>query len=294
MFARLLVALGLMLFLCCSAATATQNLNSATGYVLVPDASVAPNDSVQVSGAYLATEGKSELSKLQLSAPCHGRGFNLRAITGIGEKAEAGIGWLSVKKDPGTASAFGLAGKIQFYHNPDTKMALAAGLLYRSWTTNMTIHTSVDDFDADLPNVTTLYLVLDKEWESFSEMDWKWTGTVGLAYDSFSSSRQKSATWPFYEDPDLPISADGTIESKTFLTPFLGVKTSNGDWTFLADLKLQEKNKKFIYSDTAWSLAARKSFAESWTATAGLTTFNIPYAKSDVGWFVDVSYQFAK
>ena len=278
----------IILALCCSAAMATPTFYPVTGYVLAPDAHLAPADAIQVSAAYVATEGESEFQGLVPLFPCHGRGFDVRGVAGLSPKAEAGIGWLSVNKDPGSAGAFSLAAKYQLYHNLDTKLAVAAGLMYSGWSSDMEVFPIED---VKLPSVTTLYVVADKEWENFSQMGWKWTGTIGLAFDSFSATQQEFIA-PITGTRGF--SPGGEVTAETFLTPFLGLKTSNGDWTFLADLKLQQKNEGFIYSDTAWSLAARKSFSDAVTATAGLTSFNIPYSDAQTGWFLDISYQFPK
>jgi len=290
---KVFALIGLALLLGCTAAWATQNLNSATGYVLMPDAGIAPTQLVQVSGAYVASEGTNELTKAGLSAPCHGRGFNFRALTGLSDRAEAGLGWLNVHKSVGDASAFTLAGKAKLFEKPECKLALSAGLLYRSWTADMTVVVSGDDIDVQLPNVTTLYLALDKEFECATECEWTLTGTLGLAYDSFSTATQHAA-WPFADIPGIPIDSDGKVASQGFIMPFIGVKASNGEWTLLGDFKPREKKGSFIYANTAWSLAARRTFAENWTATFGFTNFNLPYTSSKSNYFLDVSYRFGK
>ncbi len=267
---------------------AVQTLNSASGYVLLPDASVMAAKNTQLSAGYVATEGTSELSKLAPIMPCHGRGFNLRAITGIGGQVEAGLGWQNVHKRSGDANAFTLAAKARIMERPGSGLTLAGGVLYRSWNTDM----KVRFFDADFPNQTQLYLVLDKSCPGGGESRWTFGGSIGLMYDHFASASQQFAVEETVSR--LPVSGLGTIKAQDFIEPFIGARASRGGLTILGEYKPQLKKDGFFYQSATWALAARKDIKPGVTATAGFMNFNIPYTDADTGWFIDISYALPK
>ena len=277
----------LVVLLCSAAALATPNLNQASGYVLVPDASIAPDGQWQYSLGYVVPRGKSELTKLTLSLPCDGTGFDLSALSGIGGRAEAGIGYHIVNKDAGDANAFTLALKTRITDDPDG--GISAGFSFRSWKTDMKVDFDTvfgGSADLDLPNVTSLYVVMDRKWAVEGNA---YTASFGLVYDSYSRTSQGINGSPLVV-PFGPVDAQGTISSKHFIRLFLGAGITTGEWTFLADYKPAEKSGGFKYQDTFWSVAARRAVDETLTATAGFTTFNVPYTKSDPGFFLNLSY----
>lgn len=288
MLVRRLLVSALLLAAACSGAMAVQTLNSASGYVLLPDANVLAAKAVQLSAAYTATEGTSELNKLGAVMACHGRGFNLRAIAGLGDKAEVGVGWQNVHKSSGDANAFTIAAKARLMEKPEEGLTLAGGLLYRAWNTNMTIH----GFDADFPNVTTLYLVLDKSFPSAGESGWVCSGSIGLMYDHFTSAQQSLGIETVVSR--LPIDGFDTVRAQGFVSPFIGARATKAGLTILGEYKPQLKKEGFFYQSATWSLAARKEIKPGVTATAGFTNFNIPYTDADTGWFVDISYALPK
>lgn len=275
----------LLALACCTGAVATQNLDSASGYVLMPDAFVAPVGEWELSAAYVVPRGKSELSKLEGGFVCDGNGFNLRALYGIAPKTEAAIGWQSISKDSGDASAFTVAAKTNLMSNMST--ALAAGLIYRAWNADMQV---VNPFfatvDADLPNVLTFYVVLDKTW-ILSAGSTK--ASIGLAWDSYSETSQDTGGAPIV--PFGPVSTDGTIDSTSFLKPFFGLSTTTSGWTVMFDYKLRSESGGFTYQDTFWSLSARRDLSANLTGTIGMMTWNIPYTESAPGFFIDLTWR---
>jgi hypothetical protein len=274
----------MLLIIACGGAMAAQNLNSASGYVLTPDASIAPMGQWQFSGAYVVPRGTSELSKIQGLFPCDGTGFNLRALYGIGEKTEAGIGIQNIDKDAGDASSLTVAAKMSLLDRAEGGTGLAAGISYRSWGADMSIEAGGFTLDADMPNVLSLYVVLDREWKVQENT---WSAGVGLAYDTYTSTSQEGT--PLMEAWG-PVDENGNIDSKGFLRPFIGASLTTGEWTFLFDYKTDAKSGGFKYQDTFWSIAARRAVSDGLTATAGFTTSNIPYTDSDPGFFIDLTW----
>jgi hypothetical protein len=243
-----------------------------------------------LSAAYVGSDGTNDLTKAGLAFVCHGNGFNLRALTGLNEKVEVGVGYLNVDKNVGDAHAFTIAGKVKLLEKPESNSTLSAGLAFRNWSADMTIEVSGEDVKADLPNATSLYVVWDKGWGQGVESAWDWTTSLGLAYDSYSSSHLETSYF-FGDVEGIPIDSDGTVASESFIEPFVGVKLTNGEWTILGDYKFRERKGNFNYASAIWSLAARKEINPGVTATLGITNFNLPYTDSDPALFLDLSYR---
>ena len=95
-----------------------------------------------------------------------------------------------------------------------------------------------DTINVDLPSVVSAYLALDKAWGSAGDADWRWTTTVGLIYDHYTSSSQTFQSGaPFVVPPGFPVSSTGVIASEDFFKPFIGVKATNGEWSVLGEYK---------------------------------------------------------
>jgi len=297
--------------ICCTASFADTNLNMATGYVLQPSASVLPANQLQVSGAYVASEGTNELSQLGVGpVVCHGRGENVRLLYGIGNRAEIGLGWVQIHKAIGSANAFDPSLKIKVVDQPKSNFALSLGGYIRNWNTDMrigeeeifsVIHPAAYGFFAppvmvDLPIVQSMYLVMDKTWRPASKSSPTISASIGLACDHYGRTNQQFTPY-YYDGGDMmPGYLDiGVVQipGHTFYEPFVGaqVKFPCG-CAILADYKTKEQSHGFDYQSATWSVAARKSIGKDLTATAGVTTFNIPYSDAKAGWFADLSYTF--
>jgi len=297
MVTRRALALAAAALLCCTAAFAAQTVNSASGYAQAPNAKVLAQGTVEVSGAYVRSEGSNELLKL-LPSPCDGNGFNLRASAGVSDRVEVGLGYLGINKDIGDAHAFTVAGKVSLYQKPESKLAISAGAAYRHWSCDMVAPLPFDGgLDIGLPSVFSMYLVADKGWDAVAGSPWSWVTTVGVVYDSYSSSQQGMGILAAVAAPEgAVIILDGNTEipRETFVRPFLAVEASKGDWSVLADFKPRLRKSGFTYQSEAWSLAVRKTLPNELTVTAGVTNFNLPYTDSNPGVFVDLSYKFNK
>ena len=183
----------------------------------------------------------------------------------------------------------------KLYENPDYELAVSAAALYRNWSSNLALNVPGDTINVDLPSVVSAYLALDKAWGSAGDADWRWTTTVGLIYDHYTSSSQTFQSGaPFAVPPGFPVSSTGVIASEDFFKPFIGVKATNGEWSVLGEYKPRLQWGNFNYATEVWSLAVRKELTVNWAATAGVTNFNLPYTDSDPGFFLDVSYKFGK
>lgn len=289
----------ILLLLCCGGgAFAAQSLNSATGYGQLPSAAVAPTGEIEISGAYVRTAGTNELSALRGSYPCDGKGFNLRALAGVTKHFEFGLGYLKVDKSYGNATAFTVAGKAKLMEKSEQGLSVSAGASYRSWSSDLRkeIPADLDTLIMDLPSVTSLYLVLDKDWPKTAADSWQGKASLGVVYDHFSDSQQRLASGiPYFVVPDdFPISSAGKVKSENFLSPFVALQLSNGDWSLIADYKPRLEKSNFKYASEVWSAAVRKQCRLGLAVTAGVTNFNLPYTDSDGACFIDFSFPVGK
>jgi len=286
----------LLILLCGAGAFATQTLNSATGYGQMPSAAVAAMGEIELSGAYVKTAGTNELSALRGSYPCDGSGYNARVLGGVGDNLELGIGYLKVDKDYGDATAFTVAAKTKIMAKSEQGWSLAAGASYRDWSSDLrkAIPADMDTLIMELPSVTSLYLVLDKDWKGADS--WQGKASLGVVYDHFSDSQQRLESGaPFFVVPDdFPISDTGKVKSQSFISPFVGLQFSRGEWSFIGDYKPQLEKDSFKYASEIWSAAVRKSCRSGLVVTAGMTNFNLPYTDSDGAFFIDLSYPIGK
>ena len=287
--ARMFFAAALMVGSFCSAASAAQTLSSATGYVQVQDASVADPGEIEVSTSYVRCEGTGPMSP---GGGFSGNGLNVRLTGGVGDRSELSIGYLSVDNAYGEARALTVAGKVRLFYNRHAQLALVAGALYTNWSSDVAIGLDwpfwfARTLELGLPSVVSVYVALDKGWGSEGESGWRTTTTHGLIYDHYSSSTQT-----LIHGLPFPSTSTGDIRSSSFLKPQFGVKVTNGDWTILGDYKpeLSIGASTYAYASQVWSLAVRKKTAGDWAATAGVTSFNLPYTDSAPGFFLDVSY----
>lgn len=287
------IFVALAMLFACSGAFAIPNLNTESGYILVPDASVVPLHGIDISGSYVATEGSNQLSALALSPIlCHGRGPNFRGIYGFTPNAEIGFGWLNVEKAIGHSSATTLAGKYQFIDDQKSSTTVSFGANVRNWITSADVPLpSGGTLKLDIPIVGTGFLVVDKGWSPSNTSGTKLTTTLGLMVDHYGHSRQKPV--PFAPSPPVPININtGLVSDHTFFVPFLGVKAEcRSGWSLLADFKMKERHNGFEYQGTTWSAAIRKAVTSRLTGTTGITTFNLPYTNPKPGWFVDLAYK---
>mgnify|MGYP001140059873 CR=1 FL=1 len=294
MLMKVMVA-ALTLAVCITAAAAAPTLNNASGYVQLPDAAVAEKGQYILSAAYVESEGDNELSVLGPALPCTGEGYNLRVLTGLGENSELGVGFLNIDKDSGDASAVTVAAKYVIFTKPESKMALAVGASYRDWSADIEMEQALDILEVELPQVTSIYLVLDKEWDAAPEQEWVFTTSLGVSWDHYSDSNQEwDSGAPFIVPDDVPIDSPGEVEGDSFISPFLAVKAVNGDWTLMGEYKPRLDEDGFNYASEIWSLAVAKQCKSNWAVTAGITNFNMPYTDSDADWFVDISYAFGR
>lgn len=281
----------LMLVLICSAASAVPNLNTQSGYVLQPDAQVIGSGRLDLAAGYVASEGTNGLTQLGLgTVACHGRGLNVRGVYGIGHRIEVGFGLEDVRKHLGHSVATNLAAKVRIIDRPELGEGVSAGLSFRNWSTAMDLNLSNGGrIRLDIPIVVSAYMVMDKVWRPSGMSGGSVTASLGAVYDHYGPSKQKPA--PFASSPGIPINADGEVDERDFVVPFLGVKVEcPRGWAFLGDFRLREGSGSFKYQGTTWSLAARKTLSSKLVGTAGVTTFNLPYVDPNPGWFVDLSY----
>jgi len=298
MVTRKVPALAAAALLCCTAAFAAQTINSASGYAQAPDAKVLPQGTVEVSGSYVRSAGINDLvNSIALPPPCDGNGFNLRALAGVSDRVEIGLGYLGINKEIGDAHAFTVSGKVSLYQKPESKLAISMGAAYRNWSCDMRTTIVVYTLDMDLPSVFSVYLAADKRWGAVAGSPWSWVTTVGVVYDRYSSSEQGMGGADGLNLAGAVtqiIITDGNVPAESFVQPFLGVQASKGEWSVLADFKPRLRKNSFNYQSEAWSLAVRKTLPNKLEVTAGLTNFNLPYTDSNPGIFVDLSYRFNK
>ena len=126
---RSIVVIALVLGLC-GAAFAVPSLNVASGGVQLPDASVAPKGAIEVSAAYVRSEGTNDLVP-ELNGGCNGNGYNARVLGGIFNRVELGAGYLGINKEIGEANAWTVAAKWKIIDKPDAGLGLALGAAYR-------------------------------------------------------------------------------------------------------------------------------------------------------------------
>ena len=302
MLVRKLLMTALVLGLCCPAVMGAQTLNSASGYVQLPDADVQSRGTVDLSAAYVRSEGTNELSELfpelEPPMPCDGNGWNVRALGGLWDRFEIGGGYLQIDKELGDAKAWSVAAKYKVYENCAKDAAIAVGASYRDWDSNMAVIVSdgyyEDTLDVELPQVFSAYLAWDKRWVEADESNWGVKTTIGVMYDRYTSSQQKTA-FPFLVvPPGYPVSRTGVVAADSFVSPFFGVKLDKGGWNLMAEFKPRLRKDRFFYAKDIWSVAVGKDFGSSLSAKAGVTNFNLPYTDSDPGFFFDLSYRFGK
>lgn len=292
---KIVVALALMA-LCCAAASASVGLEPASGYIHTPNAQVVSTGSIVGYASYVGTEGSNELGRLtSLPVPCHGNGYTVGAVGGIGGKAELGVSFTSIDKSLGNASAFAVAGKWQILNEAKSGWNLAVGASYNNWTTDMKITDPLlDVVSFDLPAVTSVYVAADKSSTPTCGGIKLVKGTIGLEYVNFSSSQlSNTSTNPFF-GPGIPISPLGRVEGDSFISPFIGARADFGKWSLLGEFRPELETNGFNYQSTLWSVAAQARIGGSTLATAGVSTFNLPYTNTDPAFFFEVSQKFGK
>jgi len=293
--ARLIVVMLAMVCALVVPASAFPVLGSGTGYVYLPNAQVVAAHTGEVTAAYVHTNGENDLSGLADGGfICKGNSYSLGARIGLAEgKAELGIGVQRVNKSYGDATIYSIAGKYKFYDNSKAGLSSALGVGYSNRSTDMTLTVFGGTLKEELPNTTSVYLTVDKTWpENASGVSG--VVTIGANYTNFSSTRQVASTGTVGVPGGFPIDADGNVESQGFVRPLVGVKVSKQDWDFLAEYTPAMSKGGLHYQDKLWSAAVRKAVKPNLILTAGLTTFNLPFASSDTGYFLSAAYAFGK
>lgn len=291
---KILIAL-LLVAVWCSGAAAAVSLEPASGYVHLPDAQVASRGAIEAFAAYVTAEGTNELGRaMTMGFPCHGNGFTIGAVGGIGQNVELGVAYTSISKSIGDANAFAVAAKWQFYSNAASGLAAAVGGSWRNWNADMDRETAIDVIHLDLPTVTSAYLALDKTWRPASASICSVSGTVGVAWDNFGDTQQTSDSGSPFGGTDVPISPTGVVASDSFVSPFIGIRVDAPKWSVLGEFRPALECGGFDYQSVLWSFAVRGQVAPSTALTMGVSTWNLPYSDSDPAFFLEVSHCFGK
>jgi hypothetical protein len=272
---------------------AAPSLGVPSGYIFLPNAQIAPRDVWDTGLAYLHTAGDNQLGALidPSALPCDGDGATLRGITGLSQTVEVGAGLQYINKEYGSALACILSAKAQVWEDAAQGMSAAAGLLYRDWSTDMTGEILGGDLDLELPSIFSAYLAIDKSWSTADgEADGR--ATLGVMWDRFGATRQVSTSGLVVFPISWPFDPDGSVDSKAALTPFFGIQLRQGDLTFLGEYKPGIDTGGFNYADDLWSLAVRKQVNPDLAVTGGLTSYNLPYADADLGFYLDAAWVF--
>lgn len=291
---RTLIAM--MLVAMCGSAFAAVGLEPASGYVHLPDAQVVKAGSIEGFAAYLTTHGTNELGRVTtFEAACDGNGYTVGAVGGIGKGLELGVGYTNIDKAIGTANAFAVAAKWKFVERPESGLAVALGASYRNWNSDMHIGLPSDDVLAlDLPAVTSFYVAADKAFKPSAGSQCLVSGTIGLTYDSYSSSHLSSLGGGPFSGFDVPISPEGVVASDSFVSPFIGIRADAPKWSVLGEFRPALENGGFSYQSILWSLAVRGQIGESSSASIGVSTFNLPYTRSTPAFFLELTHSFGR
>lgn len=267
-----------------AATTATLANPTLTGPVgqglLMPSADTPGSGGVQLGASWYATDGSSEVRKLSVGAPCNGDGLSLRGAFGLGDRAEASVGFLTIDKSRGEADSIGFGLKYRVRQTDDS--ALALGASYRSWDSDlwMRLPGGVSFAPQGLPDVLSVYAVGTKEL-SVSDRG-VLTGSLGLTYDHYDRAASVLAPIPWPPPPGIPIDPDLTIREEGFIRPFASLEF-RGDcgWSIAGDFRFKEEEGRFKYSDTTASLTVRKAMEDGWGLEVGYHTFNVPWTDAD-------------
>lgn len=291
---RLLLA-ALILAMCCTGALASVGLEPASGYVHLPDAQVVPAGRIVGYAGYVSTKGTNELGRVNtMMVPCDGNGFAVGAIGGLGKGMELGAGITGVDKSVGRAGAFAAAFKWRL-SGEKAGYRVALGATYRRWNTDMAIAEPPSNvISLDLPAITSVYLVADKDFTPCAGSIKAVTGTLGVIYESYSSSHlSNELDLPFF-NPSIPVSLSGCVSGDSFVSPFIGVRVEAAKWGILGEFRPKLEADRFSYQSALWSIAVNRRIGESAIATAGVSTYNLPYTVADPAFFFEVAYQFGK
>ncbi len=284
----------LIVAMCCTGALASVGLEPASGYVHLPDAQVVQAGNIEGFAGYVSTRGTNELGRAIIPPICDGNGYTLGAVGGLGRKLELGVGFTSIDKDAGNADAFGVAAKWRFFDRPESGWALALGASYRNWNTDMQVSQFGDVISLDLPAVTSIYLAADKTFRPCTGSVQRVIGTIGVVYDDYSSSHLSSeGDFPF-SAYDVPISESGCVAGDSFVSPFIGARVEAAKWSLLGEFRPKLETDGFSYQSILWSLAVNARIGDSTSATAGVSTFNLPYTRSDPAFFFEITHRFGK
>ena len=283
----------LIVSMSCASAPASVGLEPASGYVHLPDAQVVGAGGIEGFAAYVTAHGTNELSRLSAPIPCDGNGFTLGAVGGLGKNAELGVSYLSIDKSSGNANAFTAAAKWRFVDRADSGLGVAIGASYRTWNSSMRVAGDMTEIGLELPEVWSVYLVADKTYKPCAGSVKSVAGTIGVAYDSFSSAQQSYdviAPW----GPNIPIGYDGIVWGDSFVSPFVAARAAFTKWSVLGEFRPRLETDGFSYQSTLWSLAVSAKFSEATSATAGVSTMNLPYTRSDPAFFFEITHRFGK
>ena len=292
---RQIVLLVLVLGLCCTGAFADLTLESGLGYVQMPSAEVAKKGDWHLSGGYLSLGGTSELSGLGIPTPCDGDAYKISVATGILKSADLSASVIAVDKSYGTATAFNMCSKFKVMEKPSAGLALTVGSMFTLWSSDMERGVGGGQYlDIDLPGVSSMFIVLDKNWETGLPGDRKVKASIGAMYDYYGESRQilRNPPAPLFVPPGLPIDSTGLVAKERFLQPFGAFEYKSGGWTVVGEYKPKLRESNFTYRSEVWSVAVRRDLPGGLTVSGGLSNYNIPYTDSDAEFFVNGTFNF--
>ncbi len=268
-----------------SAALANPTLTGSVGPgLLQPSAETPGAGGVQLGADYVATAGNSELRKARLVvAPCDGKGLAARGAFGLGDRGELSVGWLTIDKDFGDATALG--GGIKYRLREEDDRAVAVGLSYRSWDSSLFVPIGGGFLvPAGLPDVLSVYIVTTKQ--ASTGRRGALVGSAGVAYDHYDQTRGLFVPpGSIMPQRGIPITANGTVKDEGFLRPFASLEfRGNSGWTLAGDYRLSHKEGRFKYSDWAGSIVVRKALNSSTSVEFGYHNYNVPYtdAQGDI------------
>jgi hypothetical protein len=297
-------------------------LNVGSGYVLLPDASTLGKGQLQVSASYVRSQGESELRHVgNIPMVCSGNGYNVRALAGLSNNLELGVGYLNIHKKAGDAHAWTTSAKMKL--GQVAGLNVAVGASYRQWKSDMAVgvncaschgfgiksqasvgpmaKSDIPYYDLQLPKVTSAYLALDKVWAKPDRFGWSWKMTGGLAYDHYTATRQEYHE-DIFIDPNIPELAasspvkfdfhDMLFSKNDFVRPFVGFEGTKEGLSVVGEYKWKETDDNLTYLGEQWSLALRKEVCPDWKISAGVTNFNVPYTRSHGAFFLDVTRSF--
>jgi len=269
---------------------AIPSLNGPTGIVTVPNAYVAPKDTVDYALSYQKFKVMNLIESTNMygasvltETPQDMTAWSLQALAGVADKAELWAAYQSIQNHD-DSSIWGIGGKVQLAKEPEDSTSLAVGAGYKNWidafvtevTTTSTMYLPIVlSSTAEDAKIWNAYIVASKDFTPMKGEKWEWGPGGG--------TRMIGSVGLLYFNADVP----GASQSLT--RPFLGAEFVGAAGTALGleyrwkDTDLDEK--------AVFSAVLRHEFSPEFTGEIGSTNANpVGLGLDDQNWFLRVGY----